>query len=400
MAKNHLQASDVRGIIKLIFNAIDVVTNIVEGMHHTISKAPSIVGAPEIGPTSGLTGLVYRLIRTINGSIGTGIDVLLKQFIAQQELLHSSFEREAALAALNGVLGDFLENTHNPLALNMCFRAQGKLINTTAEEIKSAYPYANGKIMIFLHGLCMNDLYWAKLGGQQPELLAAELGFTPVYLRYNTGRHISLNGREFASQLEKLVVNWPVKPEQVVFVGHSMGGLVARSACYYAERNAYSWRQIVKRLYCLGTPHHGSHLERGGNFIQYVAGISPYTFPLSRLGAMRSAGITDLRYGNLLDEDWVGVDRFHHGGDRRTPLPLPAGVESYAIAATLSGAPKVAAIGDGLVRVRSAFGEHDDERFELDFPASNRFHVSGISHFDLMSQASVYAFIRNSINGV
>lgn len=401
MTKTHLQAEDVRGITKLTFDAVKAVTHIVEGMHRNIANVPPPIGAPDTGPTRGITGLVYRLIQTLTDSIGTGVDGILALFTKQQAQLETSFERDAAVAALNGVLGDFLESTHNPLATEMRFARQGKLLNLDAEEIKTSFADAeadaSGKIMLFLHGLCMNHLYWPKLGAAQPEQLASSLGYTSLYLNYNTGRHISLNGRQFADMLEKLVTKWPVPVKEIVLVGHSMGGLVSRSACYYAEQKGYSWRQLLTRIYCLGSPHHGSHLERGGNWVQYIAGISPYTFPLSRLGALRSAGITDLRYGNLLDEDWVGVDRFHQVGDKRTPLPLPAGVRCYAVAASLDEGRKGAVLGDGLVQLNSAFGEHEDEGFNLAFPEEHRLHIGGLNHFDLMSYSEVYDFIRYTI---
>jgi hypothetical protein len=53
--------------------------------------------------------------------------------------------------------------------------------------------------------------------------------------------------------------------------------------------------------------------------VDLILGVSAYTAPLARLGKIRSAGITDLRYGNLVDEDWAGRDRFAGGGDRRNP---------------------------------------------------------------------------------
>ncbi|HET8707404.1 MAG TPA: alpha/beta fold hydrolase, partial [Pseudomonadales bacterium] len=356
MTKNHLQAEDIRGLTQLGFDAVKAVMRMVEGMHRNIANIPPLIGQADRGPTKGLTGLIYQLVLGITENIGTGIDAVLALFTKQQAELVSSFEREAAIAALNGVLGDFLETTQNPLAIQMSFADAEKRLDVSAEAIKNRFleEDASEKIMVFLHGLCMNHLYWKKLGGTQAEELAHQMGFTPIYLTYNTGRHISLNGKEFADLLEKLVTRWPVTVKQIVLVGHSMGGLVSRSACYYAEQRGFAWRHLVSHLYCLGSPHHGSHWERGGNWVQYIAGVSPYTFPLSRLGALRSAGITDLRYGNLLDEDWAGLDRFHPTGDQRTPLPLPKGVACHAIAASLSRPAASTVLGDGLVPINSA----------------------------------------------
>src|SRR4029453_1583503 len=83
----------------------------------------------------------------------------------------------------------------------------------------------------------------------------------------------------------------------------SMGGLVARSASYHGRLARHDWLRSLRRLIFLGTPHHGAPLERGGHRLDYVMELSPYVAPFTRLGKARSAGITDLRYGNItMDE--------------------------------------------------------------------------------------------------
>src|SRR5437660_10821453 len=128
-----------------------------------------------------------------------------------------------------------------------------------------------------------------------------------------------------------------------------MGGVGERIAHRYAAEAGCEWPGRLSTLVFLGTPHHGAPLERGGNWLQSLVGISPYTAPLSRLGMLRSAGITDLRFGNLLDEDWAACDRFERRPDGRRCVPLPAGVACYAVAAALGkrrGSDRL--LGDGL----------------------------------------------------
>ena len=158
----------------------------------------------------------------------------------------------------------------------------------------------------------MNDLQWSRGGHDHGAALARDCGFTPVYLRYNSGQHVSINGHALAQQLQGLVDAWPVPLERCVLLGHSMGGLLARSALHYGTQAGLGWRSRVTDLVCLGTPHHGAPLERAGNWIDMLLGATPYAAPFARLGKLRSAGITDLRHGNLVDEDWVGRDRFAH----------------------------------------------------------------------------------------
>ena len=203
------------------------------------------------------------------------------------------------------------------------------------------------------HGLCLNDLQWNRRGHDHGAALARDLGYTPVYLHYNTGLHISTNGRQLAEALEALVAQWPVPLEEFALVAHSMGGLVARSACHYGALAAHAWPRRLGTLVFLGTPHHGAPMERGGNWIDTLLEISPYTAPFARLGKIRSAGITDLRYGNLADEDWHGRDRFARG-DRRRFVPLPDGVRCFAIGATAAAKPRARASRAARRRARPA----------------------------------------------
>jgi pimeloyl-ACP methyl ester carboxylesterase len=250
---------------------------------------------------------------------------------------------------------------------------------------------------VLLHGLCMNDLQWKRKGHDHGVALAHDLAYTPVYLHYNSGLHISTNGRAFAELLEALVQSWPVPLTELVLLGHSMGGLVARSACHYGALARHGWRRRLDKLVFVGTPHHGAPFERGGNWVDMLLSSSPYTAPLARLGKIRSAGITDLRFGNLLDEDWEKRDRFERSGDLRVPVPLPEGVACYAIAATTGkrlGALGDQLIGDGIVPLASALGRHANPKLALTFDESRQWVAYGMNHLDLLSQPEVYAQIR------
>jgi len=227
--------------------------------------------------------------------------------------------------------------------------------------------------------------------------LARDLGYTPVYLHYNTGLHVSSNGRAFAGLIEVLLEQWPVAVKELVIIGHSMGGLVSRSACHYGALAGHDWPTRLRKLVFLGTPHHGAPLERGGHWVDVILGVSPYTAPFARLGKIRSAGVTDLRHGNLLDEDWEGRDRFAHAQDLRQPVPLPKRVQCYAIAATTgsrAGDLGDRVLGDGLVPVDSALGRHADPRRALEIPESRQWIGYGMNHLDLLSHPEVYAAMK------
>ena len=172
-----------------------------------------------------------------------------------------------------------------------------------------------------------------------------------------------------------------------------MGGLVARSACLHAEAAGHAWRKKLKKLVFLGTPHHGAPLERIGNWVDVVIGKTPYAAAFGRLGKVRSAGVTDLRYGALVDEDWRGRDRFARAPDPRRPVPLPDGVACYAIAATAALSPgdlKDRLLGDGLVPVASALGRHKEPARDLNFPPDRQWVACETGHLDLLSRRDVY----------
>ena len=228
--------------------------------------------------------------------------------------------------------GDRIARDHAPLALGMDLRVDGE---------------PTGRVVVFVHGLCETDAAW-RLGGGPTygDRLREDLGHTPVYARYNTGRHISDNGRTLAAALEALVDEWPVEVEELVLVGHSMGGLVARSACHYAERDGLRWTAALRHVVCLGSPHLGAPLERAAARGSHWLAKLPEAAPLARLLTARSAGVKDLRYGACLDEDWEGIDPDAWGPDGCGEVPfLPSATYSY-VGATLDAREGLAARAD------------------------------------------------------
>jgi pimeloyl-ACP methyl ester carboxylesterase len=263
--------------------------------------------------------------------------------------------------------------------------------------LAAAIPEAGGKLLVLLHGLCMSDLQWKRKGHDHGDALARDLGYTPVYLHYNSGRHVSTNGHAFAEQLESLVKNWPTLVTELVLIGHSMGGLVVRSACHYGAQEKHQWPRRLDKVVFLGTPHHGAPLERGGNWVDVLLSSTAYSAPLARLGKIRSAGITDLRYGNLVDEDWQQRDRFARSRDSRVPVPLPEGVACFAIAASTgrsAGDLSDRLLGDGIVPLASALGKNANPKLAVTFEPSRQWVAYDTHHLDLLSRPEVYAHIK------
>ncbi len=208
--KLRVHAADLRGVNRLTIDGIAGIIDLVEAMHYNIASIPGLMDEPKPGRATGITGLVYRSIRAMIGLVGHALDGLLAGF---QPLLgeRSTWPgREALLAALNGILGDYLVASNNPLAITMRLRRGGAPLSTEGQALDAAIPRAGGKLVVLVHGLCMNDLQWTRKGHDHGAALARDLAYTPVYLHYNSGLHVSVNGRAFAALLEDLMRIWPV----------------------------------------------------------------------------------------------------------------------------------------------------------------------------------------------
>jgi hypothetical protein len=393
MSRTENLLSDLAGISRLAADAVIGVTDLAEAVHLNILDGAAGVAGPVRRPLSATAARAYGAVRGVTHLLGAGADAALSRLARKAAADPGWPGREQAIAILNGVLGDHLAETGNPLALDMEWRHGGRRLTLDPSAIARDIPAASGRILVLAHGLCMSDGQWSRAGHDHGAALARDRGWTPVYLRYNSGLHVSNNGRELAEQLERLVAAWPGSVEAIAILGHSMGGLVARSACHYAGQAGLAWRRQLRHLVFLGTPHHGAPLERGGNWFHLATGASPYSAPFGRIGKIRSAGITDLRYGSVVDEDWRGHDRFAHRPDQRTGVPLPAQVACHAIAASLgSNRPGATArlLGDGLVTVDSALGRHPLPALDLAIPAGHQATVHGLGHLDLLNSAEVY----------
>jgi pimeloyl-ACP methyl ester carboxylesterase len=395
----HLRATDLRAVAQLATQATQGVARMAEGVHQSVWGTLG-VGKMAAGQTTGLTGLVYQSVRGVTQLVAKGLDSALSKlepFLEpSMDPKTSTVEREAVLAALNGVLGDHLAASGNPLATQMTLRFAGQALDWHAMPTKA---HVTGKVLLMVHGLCMNDLQWAarhQANKTSPAILvdhgqalATALGYTPVYARYNTGLHTSENGHALSEQLSLLAAHWPTP---ITVLVHSMGGLVTRSAVHSAQQSKAIWLPHLKNIVFLGTPHHGAPLEKAGNWVDIILGSTPYSKPFAKLGQLRSSGITDLRFGHVQDSDWQGQDRFSRKSDNRTPTPLPEGVACYTVAATIATKSSVLAdrlVGDGLVSLPSAMGQHTDAARSLQFAKASQHIAYRTNHMQLLSRPDV-----------
>ena len=394
---NKKLGQDLQGVARLITEATLGITDLVEAMHKRVVHPPFLPSTPIQHLITKIAGITYQNIKWSTQLIGNGLDKALGKLTPLLGETETTDEKEAIRSALNGVIGDYLEEKKNPLNITMQFRFQGKVINLENENIEELCQGINGKIILMIHGSCMNDLQWTRKEHNHGEVLAKDLNKTPVYLHYNTGRHISTNGRDLNELLENLISKWSRPVEELVIIAHSMGGLVARSAIYYGQKQQKKWIHHLQKIVFLGTPHHGASLERAGNYLDVILEAVPYTKPFARLGKIRSAGVTDLRYGNLIDEDWHANDRFEMQTDKRQIIPLPNQIECYSVAGDIGKVKEPVSthwFGDKLVDVKSALGQHKNPVRNLQFKKENTWINYETSHLDLLSAPIVNSKIK------
>ncbi|WP_292273187.1 hypothetical protein [Marinobacter sp.] len=386
----------LHGSAQLLLDVAGGVTQITEKMHRTIARE-----ANPLNRLRDLTGVshneqqghTYRIIQSTMSALQQGLHQSFDKFSVEDEHAFSPQSMKVA-AALNGVCGDHLEASNNPLAINMHFRnSRGEKVLPDSEDLEAVIPDASPHIVVLVHGLCLSHEYWR---GHSEGNLGTELqrmqGFTPLYLNYNTGRHISSNGKELSEQLQLMVEAWPVEVKELTLIGHSMGGLVIRSASWYGSELSLSWTGLLKNALYLGSPHHGAALAKASHLLTFVMGKFRYASPFA-LGQHTSAGIKDLRHGNLLDDDWEGLDQDDFHPDCRKPVPLQEGTRHYFIAATIGrnmSDLSSTVVGDLLVRLDSAKGHHADELRKLSIRPENFRVFENLNHLDLLDNKVVH----------
>jgi pimeloyl-ACP methyl ester carboxylesterase len=370
------------GVAERAFRNVGVASRPVQVIHDALSRR------------------AYDAIASGASRFGQAVDAAMERRGVGEGILLSTTRRgSAVVAGLNGLIGDQLERSGSDLHQPASVRVDGGAVALDSASVAVAFPDATSRLVVFLHGLMGNEFYW-DWGGAQPgdtygARLSADLGWTPIYLRYNTGLHISENGLAVASLLEELVAAWPEEVQEIALVGHSMGGLVARSACHQASESGRRWTKCVRTVVSLGTPHLGAPLEQGAHLAAEALYALPETRMLGSFLRRRSAGIRDLRHGSLVDEDWRGRDPNALRAAACKEVPLLRDATHFFISATVTRSPRHPVgrlLGDILVLVPSATGQGRTRR--IPFQAEHGHHVSPAHHIALLNHPKVYERLR------
>ncbi len=265
-------------------------------------------------------------------------------------------------AILNGLNGDILEENNDPLAIKMHFRYRNKDISV--DKLVDYYDFNqfDGRVCILIHGLMGDEYMWKKIKANDENKIGDWLEKNEnqhvLYLRYNTGLHISENGRALSNLFEEFMNQYGNKIKQLVLIGHSMGGLLIRSAGYYADIQRQNWLERLKTIFLIGVPNKGSYLAQIGFFVGHIfrkIDISHDDY-IAKFMDVRSNGIKDLSFAYLTDDDWLNKnsgDLENYTVSKVRPI---SGVKYYLIGGILGKKNNILSsyFGDGLVGSTSA----------------------------------------------
>jgi pimeloyl-ACP methyl ester carboxylesterase len=402
-------ADEVRSLARLAFNELGDAAVGLYGFHRAVATRAFRASGPGAIPARVIHDAIStRVYNGLGGAVrlvGAAADAGLgRRPVADGRALSSSPHGALVVGALTGLIGDRLESEGSDLHHPMAVRIGGRPVALQPEALRAAYPDATGRLVVFLHGLMESEFSWRIGAGPDGETygtrLREEVGFTPLELRYNTGRHISDNGLELADLLDQVVASWPCEVERIALVGHSMGGLVARSACYQAAERGDGWVSRVRHVVSLGSPHMGAPLAQGVHWASAALHAIPESRPLASLLRRRSAGIRDLRQGSLVDADWKDRDPDALRAEACQEVPLLDGATHCFVAATVTGNPRhpvARLVGDFLVLEDSASGRSRTRR--IPFEAEHGLVIGGTHHIALLNHPTVYERLRNWLTG-
>lgn len=353
----HLSGRALGGIVRIVADTHRAITARVDTFLPPVAKPFNAMHAAT-------ADVIYAIVETAHEQAPRAASRLASGSPTEHRLIRT------LQPVVNGFHGDLLERDHPGLAIQMTARVEG-----------DQTPH----LVVFVHGLAEDDDAWGLGGRPTYGQRLRDDGFTPVFIRYNTGRHISDNGRDLAELLEALVAERPV--ESISLVGHSMGGLVARSACHVGG----DWTELVKAVVTLGTPHRGAPLEKAVHVVDSVMRKVPEAEPIGRILASRSVGVKDLRFGSLVEEDWRDRDIDEFLAHRAAEVPFLPDARYYWVAATLTRDPDHPLgrlIGDGMVRLPSASAV-----------TGEGLHLGELGHLGLLNDDTVFQALHEWLVG-
>lgn len=397
-------ADSVRAVGDLVGEGLAGVVEVAADAHRAVLDRVDSFLPPSARPVTGMTRSVTGGLFSLVGAAHRWAPVAVAEVVARTPLSEQPVQDTHAgrrvLPVVTGLWGSRVTAGRPSLAIPMAVRVGGRDLDVAPDDLNEAFPGATGHLVVFVHGLMEHDEAWWPPQGAPSfgDQLESELGATALYLRYDTGSRVSDNGEALAQLLEDLVGAWPVPVERISLVGHSMGGLVARSAGHAGDERGHSWVVRLATVVTLGTPHLGAPLAKATHVAAWGLARTPETAPYARVLTARSSGIRDLRHGAVVPADWLDRDPDGLLVDPPSELALLPHVTYFHVAATITSDPDHPAgllVGDGMVRRPSASGRGRTRRIAFD-PANGAV-LGGVDHLALLHHPDAYALLREWI---
>lgn len=372
---------ELGGAARLLGEAVGLIALPTQRTHSEISDRVFTVlgpfGLPARVGHDTIAAISYGAVRCTAALVGEAAAAASALAGPRRPVLDGSPVGSGVVAAVNGLVGDRLAARINDLDLDITLRHEGRDLPVRGAGLRAAYPTASDHLVLLVPGLGETEHAWRfRRSRRHPVVpdygrrLGVDLGVSPLYLRYNTGRPLATSGTELSKLLDAVVEHWPVAVRRIDLIGHSMGGLVCRLACQYGVDHDAGWPELVGHVVYLGSPHAGASLAKGVGMLADL---------LSTWGASRA-------WGEFLDLRSAGIHDLSAGVPPAICSPLPS-AKHHTVVAELTGSerhPVGRLLGDALVRSVSA-----------DVGVGDRLRIAPAHHFDLLNHPGVYRALRN-----
>jgi hypothetical protein len=304
---------------------------------------------------------------------------------------------------LTSILGSSLNQKFEITKIEMSFRKDGRDIPIQELDLNFSNPKSK-KAILYLPGLFTDERLWQnrtvpykkrKIKVTGFANILQSKGYEPVFLRYNLGLPIHVNGKALMNLLDDFFKKYP--DVELNAIAYSLGGLVLRSMLYHAKELNKPWLPQIKKSVFLSSPDRGSYLEKLGIWVERILRSSPnlYLQIAGNIGRLRSDSIKDLSFGRIREtkggivEDLRGYFEDPYLGE----LDHMDVYQCYSLVEP-STQPLKGWIGDGIVEKQSL--EHLKRRVFQgsvgDIPRSKV--IYGQNHFSILHSKEVFHWIN------
>lgn len=299
---------------------------------------------------------------------------------------------------ISSVIGSSHHNQFGMSSIELSFRLQNQ--DAAPEEVWKDFKNSQmQKLVLLIPGLFCDETLWeneAENSNLKIVSLLRELGYYPVFIRFNPGLHISSNGKKLSHLLGGFCKY--LESEKLNVISYSQGGLIFRSALYYEREFNYKWREKIAKVLFISSPDRGSYLEKIGFWIGFLFEISPNLALkiIGMLGNLRSDGIKDLSHGIIREEDWKTSKQVRRYATKSYYGELDD-IDAYQIYSLFSNKEDWFSVllGDGIIEKPSLEYLKKDVFLKKENPKLRSILVDSHNHFSILDSAELKEWLRN-----